>query len=312
MTSATTTTAAPEGAAAGRFEIGRHAVLVRLQVRMWSASVTDRRVSQEITERANADRKAGRFIKQLVDQSALRQMRSIGRDARLMLHARSMPWDHYGDGVRLVPIALQPQVRQNLEKAADALARARSDFLAGYEAVRNSARERLGALYVASEFPDADQVRRAIYLEWSFLPVPQKTHFAFDTAVGDEVERLGREVEREVEQRFAAATDALFGRLSEALGKAVERLAPEPGAKKDKVFRDTLLTNIRDAISEVRALNLAGDERIETAARRLDAILAGVEPNDLRTGPGRDDERARAKRSVLAEDMQSVMEGYLG
>jgi hypothetical protein len=92
------------------------------------------------------------------------------------------------------------------------------------------------------------------------------------------------------------ANDALYERLSDALGRVVERL--DDG---DKVFRNTLITNLRDLCVQIPKLNVMGDETILRLVGKAEKI-ANLEPDQIRA-----DETVRQTAHKTAGDILAAM-----
>ena len=76
-----------------------------------------------------------------------------------------------------------------------------------------------------------------------------------------DTERVKRGIEREIEERLHDAVDDLYRRLGEAVERVSERLT-EDGEGKPLVFRDTMISNVRDLVDVVPRLNIFGDDRL--------------------------------------------------
>jgi hypothetical protein len=84
--------------------------------------------------------------------------------------------------------------------------------------------------------------------------------------------------------------------LSKAVGNVVDRLS-DP----DNIFRDSLITNLRDLCVQLPKLNVAGDEELERMIFETEKI-ACLSPDDLRS-----DDKLRKEAHSTAEDILSAM-----
>ena len=201
---------------------------------------------------------------------------------RIITAARA---DHYrltvpaaDRGMRLLAGARQLEHSSILQGHAAAFQRAVATFVAEYETVRASAPARLNGLFVASHWPDVDVVRNAFSLSCRYLPVPARGRW-------DEWLRESADT----------ATTELRERIGEALRSYAEKLA-DP----DKIFRDSLVSNLADIVNLAADLNLGNDKSIADLVEQA-RTLAAVDPAQLR-----EDKNLRAESAVRAADLCSM------
>lgn len=82
------------------------AMIAKLSIKAWGATRTDREVSNEVARAKNASPEAGRYVKNLIDRSALKAVRSSVQNLRDRHKQLTRPWDD--DGRRLVPVDMLP------------------------------------------------------------------------------------------------------------------------------------------------------------------------------------------------------------
>ena len=201
---------------------------------------------------------------------------------RIITAARA---DHYrltvpaaDRGMRLLAGARQLEHSSILQGHAAAFQRAVATFVAEYDRVRADAPARLNGLYVASHWPDVDVVRNAFNLTCRYLPVP---------SLGQWDEWLRESAD--------TATTELRERIGEALRAYAEKLA-DP----DKIFRDSLITNLADILNLAADLNLGNDPKVAELVEQA-RTLAAVDPDQLR-----EDKALRADSAVRAADLCSL------
>ena len=123
-----------------------------------------------------------------------------------------------------------------------------------------------------------DVVRNAFSLSCRYLPVP---------SLGQWDEWLQESAE--------TATTELRERIGEALRSYAEKLA-DP----DKIFRDSLVSNLADIVNLAADLNLGNDKSIADLVEQA-RTLAAVDPAQLR-----EDKNLRAESAVRAADLCSM------
>ena len=121
---------------------------------------------------------------------------------------------------------------------------------------------------------------------------------------------MKRDIERHVEEQLHGAVGDLYRRMAEAVERVSERLREDDDGK-PLVFRDTMISNIRDLVDVVPRLNIFGDDELARLCEQVKEKIASVEPDALR--PSRTfDPAARAQVKRDADDLAEKFAGYFG
>jgi hypothetical protein len=105
-----------------------------------------------------------------------------------------------------------------------------------------------------------------------------------------------RQYDKRMEQQLEAAAQDSWTRLHDALSRLSDRLVIEEDGKKRK-FHDTMVTGAVELCELLTHMNVTNDPALEKARRRLEEVLSGVTPKDLRESDGT---RAATKQKVDA------------
>ena len=141
--------------------------------------------------------------------------------------------------------------------------------------------------------------------------MPDSGHFLADLGQG-ESERVRRDIEQHVRQRLNGALGDLYRRLGEAVGHVCERLTEDENGK-PKVFRDSLIQNLRELVDTVPRLNLFGDKHLQRLCVQVQTRITRVEPDVLRpSASGKFDPAVRRRVKRDAEDLAAHFAGYFG
>ena len=97
----------------------------------------------------------------------------------------------------------------------------------------------------------------------------------------DDTDRVKRDIESQIEERLHDAVGDLYRRLGEAVERVLERLQEDENGK-PMVFRDSMISNIRDLVDVVPRLNIFGDGQLAQLCEQVKDKIAGVEPDALR------------------------------
>ncbi|MCY4572306.1 MAG: hypothetical protein OXF01_05840, partial [Gemmatimonadetes bacterium] len=186
------------------------------------------------------------------------------------------------------------------------LVRQRARFIEDFDHYVEQARLDLGKLFRIEDYPSKDQFRDRFSIRYRITPVPDADHFIARLA-SDDTERVKRDIERHVEEQLHDAVGDLYQRLAEAVERVSERLQEDDDGK-PLVFRDTMISNIRDLVEVFPRLNIFGDQRLARLCEGVKDRIASVEPDSLRPSRIFDPMvRARVKR-----DADALMEQFAG
>lgn len=133
----------------------------------------------------------------------------------------------------------------------------------------------LGSMYEPGDYPEPGQIRHRFDMRTVFTPVPDAADFRVD--VGDAaVEQIRKSITEAVEQRLKGATRNCWERLAEVT-KAMAMALDDP----QRVFRDSLVENIRELVVLLPKLNVAGDKNLDIELDKARTFLL-IEPDALR------------------------------
>ena len=110
--------------------------------------------------------------------------------------------------------------------------------------------------------------------------MPDADHFIAQLA-SDDTERVKRDIESHIEEQLHGAVGDLYRRFGKAVERVSERLR-EDDEGKPLVFRDTMISNIRDLVDVVPRLNIFGDDELASLCAQVKEKIASVEPDVLR------------------------------
>ena len=280
------------------------AMLVGLRISAWSGRLYDREASDHVAAHHDASTSAGRYNKRLLPKAALAALNATMSEARTRHYANSLPWDDKGS--RLLTVANYESYTEIMDALRERLVRERARFIEDYDHYVEQARLDLGKLFRMEEYPSKDQLRDKFSIRYRITPVPDADHFIASLA-SDDTDRVKRDIERHIEEQLHDAVGDLYRRLAEAVERVSERLN-EDGDGKPLVFRDTMISNIRDLVDVVPRLNIFGDQRLARLCEEVKERIAGVEPDSLRPSSAFDPVvRDRVKR-----DADALMEQFAG
>lgn len=268
--------------------ISSRAVLVDLNLSVWTARKLDKQVSKEIDQAKHTLTKAGNYNKNIlagVDQ--LDRINKLASEIREWHSRQTLPWAD--SGTRLLPMLNFFDYKQRLSEYEGLFNESVKEFIDDYPHLISTMAYKLGGLFDRSEYPDADKVASKFSMKYTILPVPEVGDFRIN--VNDDIKK---EIEQHYEKAYAERLDAAmtdaWGRLHSTLEHMIDRL----GGDDKKIFRNSLMENALELTNLLTKLNVANDPKLEQARVALEQSLVGVTPDELRSNKHiRDDVLAR-------------------
>jgi hypothetical protein len=260
------------------------AMLVTLTVSQWTARKHDKTVSNEV-DKAHAAKDAGRYNKLLISKEALDPMEKITGAARAYLYKMTHAWGDNGE--RLLPAALFFEFSQTMQQYRNEFDARVRDFVASYPQLVQDARVRLGTLYDPKDYP-TDIRSKFSFPPVAVSPVPSANDFRVNLNA-EYVDSIKAELTERMEARQRDSLRQCWGRVREVVTKMTERL----GNEKSPLY-DSLITNARELIALLPALNLTNDAELNAIAAELQSILVPIDRL-------RQDKRLRADTAAKAD-----------
>lgn len=274
-------------------DLRTRAMLTTLNISVWNPKRVDKVATLETLIKHQASRDAGAFIKNLLPEGAIDRVKKAEGLLRRKFYHFTLPWRD--DGIRILPTPAWEDFSTAIREARSEFDEAVGEFLVNYDAHRAKAKIALNGLFSENDYPPVEVVREKFGLRINWFPLPNSEDFRVDLPESLR-EELGREINDSVVDAMHGANAELRERFSFALTKVVERLG-EP----DKVFHNTLVTNLRDLCQQIPKLNVMGDDELNRMVAQAESI-AKLEPDQIRA-----DDTVRETAAKTAEDILSAM-----
>lgn len=263
--------------------IQNKALLADLSISIWTNRLRDKEETAATIERHGAVAKAASVTKSLIDDSALKPIRSAAREAYQEFTTLTLPWTDRGP--RILPTAIFTETQNTLIKHRDAFEREVSTFLGNLPTLLADAPNRLGTLYRPEDMPPAEKIRSSFAFDWDFSPIPDGRDFRVDLS---EHERA--QLTAEFEQRFPAkltrANRDLWERAYTTISHLADRLTKykpaEGDAKAEHPFRESTITHVRELAELLPKLNVLDDPALNQLALDMQAKLCQEDAETLR------------------------------
>lgn len=255
---------------------------------------TDKRATAQFVTEHGASHDAGHFIKHLLspDQPQLAAIEKLDDQIRAFHREHTLPW--MDDGPRILPTALfedyMGPMRQWRNQRQTLLVPA---FLAVYESAVLERRSQLNGLFNPRDYPDVEKLKKRFAFEVRTLPLPDQSDFRV-TMAEDAMQELRSSVSLQLTEAHEAGRLDMFRRLAEPVAHMANVLR-----QPEKIFRDSLVTNIRQIVALLPKLNAAvGDPVLNELIQSANA-LAAVDPDTLRDSKNAREQKATEARAIL-------------
>lgn len=196
-------------------------------------------------------------------------------------------------GVRLIR-------QDNIERFNDRMVSFEAELVQAVEALdevygqlKESARERLGELFNAGDYPNSLQGLFSVTVSYPSVEVPPYLRRLRPDLYRQEADRVAQRFDQALEMAETAFMDEL-GQLLEHLN---ERLTGEVDGK-PKVFRDSAITNLTEFFERFRRLNIRSNSDLDSLVETCQQVVQGRTPQSLRDN--------RSIRDSVASDLRVV------
>ena len=272
--------------------IGSASMLVELSISTWTGRKLDKRASQDVIARNNADAGIANVHKKLLGNcDELTAVQKFTANVRNLHYGMTMPWSD--TGLRLLPTAQYMKYHAAMTDVQNEYERMVQTFLDAYDWAITQSQAKLGDMFDPADYPSTDSIASKFRFRFSYIPLPDAGDFRID--IGNEGNELVRShYQSYYAEQLKSAMDDVWQRAYKALSKMSERLDYADHEQK-KVFRDTLVSNVTDMVELLNVCNVTGDSQMAALAMKLDDTLRGVTPDALREDGYL---RAETKRAV--------------
>jgi hypothetical protein len=254
--------------------IAETSVFLRLKFGLLGNS---RKISNSAVE-VDADKNLIRVSKKLLESKELDAIRSLDGEIRKYIYNHCLPG--FDDGMFFLPYGLVSQVERKLKQFATERAALVEIFLLAYPELCRQAEESLRSVYNRADYPTVEEVRAKFTLSWLYLEIgtPGKLR-GIDSALFEESrESLNQTMRNAAEE----AQSMMRGIVLDLVEHLQERLSDDPASGKQRIFRDSAVTNLQEFLRLFDARNITNDRQLAAQVQRLREMVSGVDPQDLR------------------------------
>jgi len=206
-------------------------------------------------------------------------------------------------GVYAVPLALVERVDGIIQRHIVARKLLIDAFLRVYQSAIQEAEISLGSLYDAANYPSAESVRSKFGIGYKY--VATSTPERLKEIRADIYQRESEKARMEVQSLAENVKAVLREAVRDLLAHAVDRLQPKADGTA-KIFRDSLIGNVKDFLSTFADRNIASDSELELICKQISDLVSGISPDTLRA-----DANLRAEVASTFDSIKVTLDGML-
>ena len=276
--------------------IATRAMLVRVKIKRFSGSKSDKKVSKEVATAHNSDETMGRYAKHVIPKEYLDPITSLAGEIRQEHYRMTLPWND--DGQRILSNLgygkYQDFMRASEQRWNDAV----DDFIRKWPEAVDKARVQLNGLFNPADYPDISALRGKFEFGWGVDPLPTAEDFRVDLG-NHEVEAIRQQIEANGQAQVRQAVSDAWNQMRDVVAKMVESLKRfDPNDRKRTTFHSTLVGNIGDLLAVLPSFNLTEDPEMDAAIERM-KVLTRFSADELKENTW--------KRSEVLADAERIL-----
>lgn len=285
--------------------IATSALLVELNIRMWTGRKRDKTTTAEVTQRAQASSsKAASVIKNLLsDDTDLDKIRSYAQDTRLYVQKHTFAWNDAG--ARLLPTGLVIDVTSELEARETAFNRLVQVFLQSYNTKISAAAFKLGSLFNRNEYPSIAEIERKFSMGFKVFPVPTAGDFRVDIQAQTAEflrEKFQKDAEARVAEMMREPWERIYAQLTHVRERMETALAYNPDAedagRAPRLFQ-SMIDNALDLSRLLEKMNVTNDPQLTDCVLRIRRLFSDVNINVVREDKDKQGELKKSVEDIL-------------
>ena len=274
--------------------ISSSAVLVELNISVWTANKLDKGATEAVLSNNSASKDSAQVRKNLMAGTDKRKKISdYAAKARLYHNQTTLSWSD--KGARLLPTSLFMDYKSNMNVYQQNMNTMIEDFYANYADLIDLAKHHMGDLFNPYDYPSIEELRNKFGFRLVFSPLPEGGDFRLDIPKAD-MDELGQQYESAFNDRLKDAMREPWEKLHKTLTHISEKLTDVEGDDESKKrYHDTLITNAQELCGLLSHLNVTKDPLLENARRSLELTMLGVDIEAIKESP---DVRSSVKAKV--------------
>jgi len=280
------------------------AVLVSVDISVWSATKQDRGISDEVTTSKNADKSAGRYVKNLLaNHPKHKAVVNYRQTIYNWLQRRTYRWNQ---SQNLLPSVDVPKFKQEYHEHEIAFHALVDELITQYDSIVSDMAFKQGTMFNRNDYPVKEQVAGKFSLNLYVSEVPMndfRCGIAQDiaedlfTTLSKQSARIIDSIAQEQSERMLEVMES----ISHCCGVDESEVNGEVRTKRRKIY-DTTIQKALEMCESFKRFNLKNDSELEQARASLEKVLSGVKAEDIRDSD--------AVRSHVKEGIDDILSKF--
>lgn len=268
--------------------ISSSAVLVELNISVWTANKLDKGATDAVLASNMASKDSAQVRKNLMAGTDKRKkIADLAARARLYHNQTTFAWAD--KGARGLPTSLFMDYKQTMNVYQANINSMVDSFIDDFDELVALSQHFMGTLFNASDYPTKEELRTKFGFRLVFSPLPEAGDFRLDIPNAD-IKELANQYEGAYQDRLSTAMREQWEKLYDELTTISKKLtvdlsADEGDTATKKRYHDTLITNAQDLCGMLTHLNITKDAKLEEARRALELTMLGVDIEQVKDSP---------------------------
>ena len=262
------------------------AVLVSVDISVWSATKQDRGISDEVTTSKNADKSAGRYVKNLLaNHPKHKAVVNYRQTIYNWLQRRTYRWNQ---SQQLLPSIDVPKFKQEYHEHEIAFHALVDSLVTDYDSIVSDMAFKQGDMFNRTDYPAKEQVKAKFSLNLYVSEVPTndfRCGIAKDiaddlfTTLSNQAQGIIDSIAEEQSERMVEVMES----ISHCCGvdEKENPITHEVITKRRKIYEGTIQKAL-EMCESFKRFNLKNDSGLELARASLEKVLNGVKAEDIR------------------------------
>ena len=260
------------------------AVLVSVDISVWSATKQDRGISDEVTTAKNADKSAGRYVKNLLaNHPKHKAVVNYRQTIYNWLQRRTYRWNQ---SQNLLPSVDVPKFKQEYHEHEIAFHALVDSLTSDYDSIVSDMAFKQGTMFNRNDYPTKEQVASKFSLNLYVSEVPMndfRCGIANDIAddLFNTYKQQAHGIIESIAQEQSERMVEVMESISHCCGVDESEVNGEVRTKRRKIY-DTTIQKALEMCESFKRFNLNNDSGLEEARASLEKVLRGVKAEDIR------------------------------
>lgn len=280
--------------------IAEKAILVSVSINMPGQARQNRQLTEKVKKEKDLGAESGRWLSQRFPSESLKPFNNISQEARgpnSLLFKLSLP---FRDGSRMLPMVNFQEINDNLRKIRDnkfwpAVEKFGNDYPNHIEWAKENHKEE----FQADDYPNWEILKEEFGFNVHHYPLPTGNNLLVQLEQ-EEFNNLREQIDNQLLEACQQAKKEIFQRMTKPIIHLCQKLK-----EKDSIFRDSIVSNIREMLDIIPTLNLIGDADVNSIQKELKSIYNTVLPEKLR-----EDEDYRNDIAAKSDALVKKLQGY--